>query len=62
MGDLFLLSKRRMVAIAQALTSACAAEYLGEDEDLLHEISSEISSIGMHGLGGLDVSPANTSR
>jgi hypothetical protein len=44
-----------MAAIAHVLTLARVAELLGEDEDLLHEISIEMEPedgvIGVHGRG-----------
>ncbi len=52
-----------MAAIAHVLTLARVAELLGEDEDLLHEISigmePEDGVIGMHGVGD-DYTPAFT--
>ncbi len=50
-------------AIAHVLTLARVAELLGEDEDLLHEISIEMEpedgKIGVHGVGD-DYTPAFT--
>ncbi len=52
-----------MAAIAHVLTLARVAELLGEDEDLLHEISIEMEpedgKIGVHGIGD-DYTPAFT--
>jgi hypothetical protein len=52
-----------MAAIAHVLTLARVAELLGEDEDLLHELSigmePEDGVIGVHGLGD-DYTPAFT--
>jgi hypothetical protein len=52
-----------MAAIAHVLTLARVAELLGEDEDLLHEISLEMEPedglIGVHGIGD-DDTPAFT--
>ena len=52
-----------MAAIAHVLTLARVAELLGEDEDLLHEISIEMEPedglIGVHGIGD-DDTPAFT--
>jgi hypothetical protein len=52
-----------MAAIAHVLTLARVAELLGEDEDLLHEISLEMERedgvIGVHGIGD-DYTPAFT--
>jgi hypothetical protein len=52
-----------MAASAHVLTLARVAELLGEDEDLLHEISigmePEDGVIGVHGLGD-DYTPAFT--
>lgn len=52
-----------MAAIAHMLTLARVAELLGEDEDLLHEISIEMEPedgmIGVHGVGD-DYTPAFT--
>ena len=52
-----------MAAIAHILTLARVAELLGEDEDLLHEISIEMEpedgKIGVHGIGD-DYTPAFT--
>ena len=52
-----------MAAIAHILTLARVAELLGEDEDLLHEISIEMEpedgKIGVHGVGD-DYTPAFT--
>lgn len=52
-----------MAAIAHVLTLARVAELLGEDEDLLHEISIEMEPedgmIGVHGVDD-DYTPAFT--
>ena len=52
-----------MAAIAHILTLARVAELLGEDEDLLHEISigmePEDGVIGVHGVGD-EYTPAFT--
>jgi len=52
-----------MAAIAHVLTLARVAELLGEDEDLLHELSIEMEPedglIGVHGVGD-DYTPAFT--
>ena len=52
-----------MAAIAHVLTLARVAQLLGEDEDLLHDISikmePEDSVIGVHGIGD-DYTPAFT--
>ena len=52
-----------MAAIAHILTLPRVAELLGEDEDLLHEISIEMEpedgNIGVHGIGD-DYTPAFT--
>jgi hypothetical protein len=52
-----------MAAIAHVLTLARVAELLGEDEDLLHEVSIEMEPedgmIGVHGVGD-DYTPAFT--
>ncbi len=54
-----------MAAIAHVLTLACVAELLGEDEDLLHELSIEMEPedgmIGVHGVGD-DYTPAFTQN
>jgi len=53
-----------MAAIAHVLTLARVAELLGEDEDLLHEVSIEMEPedgvIGAHGIGD-DYTPAFTN-
>jgi len=52
-----------MAAIAHVLTLARVAELLGEDEDLLHELSIEMEPedgmIGVHGVSD-DYTPAFT--
>jgi hypothetical protein len=52
-----------MAAIAHVLTLARVAQLLGEDEDLLHEISIKMEPedgvIGVHGVGD-DYTPAFT--
>jgi hypothetical protein len=54
-----------MAAIAHVLTLARVAELLGEDEDLLHELSIEMEPedgmIGVHGVGD-DYTPAFTQN
>lgn len=54
-----------MAAIAHVQTLARVAEILGEDEDLLHELSIEMEPedglIGVHGIGD-EYTPAFTQN